>query len=406
MTTINGTPASSAAPVQSRSSLIVRPQRSRRLQLFTLAAAVDHLLRMDEINPSEPRSVERAVAACQSALGSFASYSTQGFRYFQARAKVVMPGRVTAGTVTVSGGEATASEGLPDWIDLATLRIGNHSYPVLGSGSGVFYVGSELLDGEYSGVFEQVFYPLPPNFRRRGTLADRQNAYAVGDLHPCSLQGMEDFFQWVSPVGADRSFSAITADSRFQGSLMLAVWPPFGERTELSLFYERYPDPAEVHREGGTGLVVSGTSAASAEPFFTERHLGAVLAVGVNNEIEFCRPLSSPSLLDTQRVITEVVSATEVTLDATIEGGVTDRAFYVSDVVDVMQGPMRDAYMRLCEYELLRQSNGKLADRKYREFMSQMRVAMADDMRYRESIDDAGVNWGGVYLGSVEVRPE
>lgn len=393
--------------VSSTGTLIRRPSVSRRGTFLTLAGVVDHLLSVEEINPSEARSVDRAIVAAQSALQSLTSYSTQGFRYYQGRSKMVMPGTVSLGTVSVNSGLVTGTFTLPSWVDLSHIRVGARSYAVLGvDGLGGFFVDATLIDGSYAAVvMEQVFFQLPKDFRRRGRIADRANQLDIEDLSGSVLQSLSDHLNWVNSSGRNRSFAAITVDQRFQGDLMLAVWPPYGTRTELDLFYERYPAAVDVHRTSIASLSVTGQVATAATGVFTDRHVNTALTIGTTNDIEVTKPLSSLSLVDSQRVILKVNSATEVLLDAAVsDAGVTNRAAYISDIVDVLRGPMAECYLRLAEYELLRQARHKSAQLRQREFMEQLAIAMTDDARHRESPGDMNRNEGGHMMGAVNYR--
>jgi hypothetical protein len=105
-------------------------------------------------------------------------------------------------------------------------------------------------------------------------------------------------------------------------------------------------------------------------------------------------------------VITSVVSPTEITIDQPIASApVEDRRFYVSDIVDVKPGPMSEAFLRLAEYELLRQSKREAAPKKYQEFIAQLNIAMADDIRYDSSVDGQWPSSGGLQWGEVNGRP-
>jgi hypothetical protein len=215
-----------------------------------------------------------------------------------------------------------------------------------------------------------------------------------------ALQSLYDHLNWINNSGRNRSFSAITVDQRYQGELMLMVWPPYPNRTELDLFYERYPEPLDVHRTAITALGVSGNVATASSPVFTDNHVGCAITIGTTNDMEITKPLSDQSLVEAQRVILLVNSPTEVVLDANVsDSAISNRASYISDIVDVLKGPMSEAYLRLAEYELLRQARHKSAQLRQKEFVEQMAIAMADDSRNRESpgdlsSSDGHANWG------------
>jgi hypothetical protein len=393
-------------------SLALRPAMDRKTPLLTLASVVDHLLLLDEINPAEPRSVDRASKAARDALSSFASYSTHGFRYYESRAKIIMPGTLAIGTITVTDGvfEVDGSVTIPDWAPLAHVRIdrsANKVYPVL-LVNGQNLTVETLTDGTYSNVYlEQLFFPLPRNFRRRGTLSDGVNNYPIEDMSGGAFQGLQDYYRWIGAGEFGRRFSAITMDQRNQGDLMLSVWPPFENRVELSMFFERYPESMKHHRVGNTAatLGVTGATATSSHAIFNSSHVGAAITIGTTNDQELLKSLASESLVETQRIIRYVTSATQVILDTPLDASVSNRAFYISDIVDVQPGVMTEAFKRLAEHELLRQTKGSKADQKLQEFIRNLQMTQADDARYKPSVDPYSTPVGGVQWGSVNGRP-
>jgi len=386
-------------------NLLPRPARSRRQALLTMADVVDRILLMEEINPSEAKALARAVDATKAAMRNFVSYSLQGFRYYHGRSKVILPGVVSLGTITVSAGEITTSETLPDWNAYGHVQVGDKYYPVT-SGNADPMTVDDLPDGSYTANLVQLFLPLPDDFRRRGSLSDSRMLWPIEDMSASTLQCLQDYFSWVNVSGSSRSFAAVTIDQRFQGALMLGVYPPYLTRTELSLFYERYPSPLVFHRDTGALVGVDGTTVTAASASFKADHLGATISIGVDDDIEMTKPLSDPSLVEAQRVITEVVSGVEVKIDQPVSStAITDRRFYVSDVVDVKPGPMSEAFLRLAEYELLRQSKREAAPKKYQEFLVQMNLCMADDIRYDSAVDGQWPASGGVQWGEVNGRP-
>jgi hypothetical protein len=393
-------------------SLTLRPAIDRRTPLLTLASVVDHLLLLDEINPGEPRSVERATKAARDALSSFASYSTQGFRYYESRAKIVMPGTVSLGTITVSNGVFTmpGTFTMPSWAPLGHVSIdrnNNKVYPVL-LVNGQSITVDTLPNGTYSNVYlEQMFFPLPRNFRRRGTLSDGKNNWPVEDMSGGALQSLQDFYRWVGFSEFDRRFSAVTMDQRQQGDLMLAVWPPFKERVELSMFFERYPEALKHHRVGNSAatLSVTGSTATSTHAIFNDSHIGAAITIGLTSDQELLKSMASESLIDTQRIIRYVSSSTQVILDTPVATPVSSRAFYISDVVDVQSGIMSESYKRLAEYEMLRQTKGSKADKKLQEFVQAFQMTQSDDSRHKPSVDPFSSPVGGNMWGEVKGRP-
>jgi hypothetical protein len=137
---------------------------------------------------------------------------------------------------------------------------------------------------------------------------------------------------------------------------------------------------------------------------FKPSQVGAALTIGISGDQEIVQPLSSTSLVETQRIIRYVSSETEVILDQALTEDVSGRAFYISDIVDVQPGIMSEAYLRLAEYELRRRSKGAKADQKWQEAIAAMHMAMADDHKAKAVTDQHRA--GGTYQwGSVDVEP-
>jgi hypothetical protein len=413
MTIINGIPAASPSPNTSQQSPIPRPDRFRRRRLLTLADVVDRLLRMDEVNPGEPRAIERSILAAQAALSNFLSYTTSGFKYYDARAKLLLEPLIQLGGFSVTGGVVSPDDATvwPDWILQGVLRVGQQSYPVLAYGGGTITVDASIPDGTYTaGILEHVFIRLPQDFRRRGSIVDGREQYPVEDVSAGILQSWSDYFDWASS-SSQRVFAAMTINQRFQGELMLAVWPGFTVRKELSMFYERYPQPIETHRAGAGTISVTGTTVTATGYSFVEDHVGSALVIATGNEADIRKSLSAASLVQAQRVIVQRNSATEVVIDAPLSNNLSEtfgtRTFYISDIVDVMPGSMTESFVRLAEYEVARQSTNKSASSRMKEFMEANLLAMADDSRYKSSADDDPFRYpfSGYGLGDVDTRP-
>ena len=390
---------------------ITRPERYRRRHTPTLADAVDRLLSMDEINPNEPRAINRAIAAVKSATNSFVSYAPMGFKYYNARKRIDVGGAITLGDITVSSGVVTDDGGFtswPTWMQTAHCRFGNQSYPVTAYDGSGFTIADPPADGSYTGAtLEHMVIELPPDFKARGSITDKDDYYPVLEVPAGTLQSWQDYWDWARSAAQPRIFGAITGDERFSDSLYLGIWPPFETDKVLNLFYERYPEVPEVHRVGTGNITVSGTTATSASSVFTSDHVGSTIVFCTSSDADFTNSLADPSTVLAQRTITGYTSGTVVTLDSAVTGA-SAVTFYISDPLDVQPGAMEEAFYRLCEYEMIRQSRGqsnRVATR-FNEFMSQYRLAMADDARYKDSIDDgAYLRNDGYGIGDVTSRP-
>lgn len=406
--TISGTGTGAPLPI-STASRIPRPSRTRRTEILTLADAVDRVLRIEEINSSESRAVERAVLAVQSALNSFVSYSTQGFRFYDGRYSLVTSAPITIATITVVSNTVTPGAlSQPDWMDMAHLRIAGQSYPVNSYSNSSFTVDGTLPDGTYANaVLERLFYPIPQDFRRRGSFSDNANYYQVIDVPGGVLQSWQDYYDWARTVTSPRVFGAISNDQRFHGQMMLMIWPPYTGEVRLNMFYERYPASCRVHRVGTSTVSTTGRTATALTSVFKPDHVGSVLVVCESNDTDITNPLSSLDLVHAKRIITDYTSGTVVTLDQALDADVATRTFYITDPVDVQPGAQTEAFLRLCEYEFCRQSRSKHSKERYSDFMEALLIAMADDSRYRDIFDDVDSLGDGVFtLGEVTGRPD
>ena len=389
---------------------IERPERYRRKHLPTLADAVDRLLGMEEINPAESRAVNRAVAAVKSANASFASYSSSSFRFFNSRKILTIGGSISVGTATVSGDSVTVENvpTWPSWVNIGHLRMNEASYPILSESSDTLTIRDAPEDGTYENAYlEQLVVSLPPDFRARGSITDGGNNYAIEDVNAGVLQSWQDYGDWSRSDTQPRGFAAVTGDERFSDELMLMCWPPYASDTQLKIYYERYPNQPRVHRFSTTAgtISVSGTTATASASVFTEDHVGSTIAFCSSNDTDFVNSLSNPDLLAGQRTITGYSNGTTVTIDSSITS--TAVSYYISDPLDVQPGTMTEAFLRLCEYEMIRQSrgeSGKVATR-FNEFMTQMNLAMADDSRYLMSRDDGEYPGYGYAEGDVNTIP-
>ena len=385
---------------------ITRPQRTRRKRLKTLADAVDRLLRMDEINPAETRAVARAIEAVKTAIGNFSSYSASGFKYYNANARLYLGGTITIGAGSIASNILTPTvvPTWPDWVLYGHIRFNEQSYAVISQSGDTLLLDGEIENDNYTSItLEQMVVPLPGNFRRRGSIVDKNNFYPVSDVPAGILQSWQDYWEWARSSANPRIFGAVSGEERYMGELLMTIWPPYTTDVVLNMYYERYPDPCETHRFG-TGLAtVSGTTVTSTVAEFKADHVGSAIMFSTGATNEITKSLSSADLELGQRVITAYTNTTTVEIDETISA--TGRAYYISDFVDAMPGPMTDALLRLCEYEMIRQSrgdSGRVATRR-KEFEEQLLLSMADDARYKDSVDD--YEFEGYGVGNVEARP-
>jgi hypothetical protein len=394
------------------SQSIKRPSRARRKALLTMADAVDHLLRIEEINPNESRAVERAIMAVKSAVRNFTSHSTQGFRYYDAREHLVAEATIDLGEVEVTSNVVTPTTPptWPSWMDYATIEIGGEQYKVMSYDSTTATISDGATDGTHSTAkLDHTFMRLPSDIRRRATLCDGSRDYPIVDVPGGLVHSWQSYYDWVRSAANPRAFASITGDERFQGELLLTLWPPYTVRKTLSLFYERYPELCEVHRYGTGTVSVTGdsTTVTASSSVFTSDHVGSMLVICVDDSTEIQKPLASQSLVQHKRVIVGVTNGTTATLDADLgSDNVTARTFYISDIIDVQPGPQVDAMLRLCEYEICRQSKSKDANNRYMEFRYQMEIAMADDSRYKDIYDSSPMVSADYDIGNVDGRPD
>lgn len=351
--------------------------------------------------------MERAEQAILAAHKSFATYNSSGFKYYEAARTLDIDGVYDLGQITVNAGIVTPTNAVwPSWIEIAHVRVGAGSYPVLWH-DGATLRTEGLADGTYTTAeLEQLFVPLPHDFRRRGAITDGSTFYSIDDMARGILQGWSDYYDWARNSASPHVFAAVTGDERFHGELMLFMWPPYRNSRDLRISYERYPTNMNVHRYGTGTVDVTLSTVTASDAIFTTDHVGSAIVIGTSNDTEIRSSLSSRDLVYAQRVITGFIDANTVTIDESVGAAITDRTFYISDLADMMPGPMEEAFLRLCEYELLRQINSKMVDKKNREFMDQLQLAMADDVRYRGSMDEQG-SWGDGYgIGYVTGRPD
>lgn len=402
MTTINGSPSTSLPVTSSEGDPIRRYDYDRQAELFTLADAVDHLLMTEEINTNEPRAIERCVRAAKAALDNLPAYSPQGWRYYQGRSYLTVGAEVDVGEITVASGVVTATTAFarPDYMDYAVLVVSGRAYRVLGDTNPTFTVAG-LPDGTYSSSsLQQKWVRLPSDFRRRGVITYNNNQYPVFNEMSQSIDSWQDTNSDGGTWNGSELFAAVTGDQRFHGELFLSMWPTIKTDESLYLTYDRYPRPLETHRVEVASASFSGTTATAGSAVFADKHTGAALVIGTASATTIEQSLSSTDLVDQKRVIAGITSDTVATIDRdpSVSGS---RQCYISDIVDVLQGPMREAYLRLCEFELakLMKSSRSMGIRES-YFQKQLALAMADDSRYdnrADSIQDiSGICWGTV----------
>lgn len=413
--TINGTAAASpaASSADTDTQQLPRPVRTLRATRLTYADVVDHLLLSDNIRASETKALNRVKRAVLAANDGFASYSDAGFKNYYVQRRLLAGGAVTLPSISVDANKVVTVTGatLPTWLKYAHLKIDRDHYPVtVDPGTGTsFTIGEadELAAGTYTTAsLEQMFLPLPLDFRRRGSITEGRNRYPISDTHASTLIGWRDFYNWSRASASARVFGSITTDVRFQGGFMLAMWPAFNEDTVIVLFYERYPRPLLNHRvfNGAGTITASGSTVTSTNSVFLDKHLGSIIVAAADNATDIQTAGADPDLGVESRVITEVTSATGVEVDSEWTLG-SARSYYITDPVDVLSGPQEQAFIRLAEWELSRQMHSKQTPEKRQEFERAMLLAMSDDARYSGPAGSKGEEWVGSTQGDVDARP-
>ena len=303
---------------------------------------------------------------------SVAAYSTGTVAYDHA-------GGTYARQVTLTGGT------WPSWAARGIVQISNVSYDVHERKSDTVITlsvnsnpGADLTAGT-SYKLSRDAYPLPVDFQSTDQLRNVTKNWTW----PSYVSPGEwlDAHKTLESSNSPR-IHTIMADPDYYGTMAIFFYPPPSDAADYDFIYQRDPLTlvVESYTTGTVTIPQQSATLTGDGVTFTSSMKGSVIRFGTDNDLptgpEGLKPYQE------QRTIVSVDSTTQLTLDAVVSNPHTTVKYRISDVVDIEDGAMYEAFISLCEFRMASLLKDGDANEKHSIFMSNLRFAMQADNRF------------------------
>lgn len=355
---------------------------------------VDHLL--DHFGGLEDgrnlKMTKRATLSAYRQLPTLYNWS-----YYYKRGRVSTVAAYSAGTIAYdhTGGtyerQVTLTSGTwPSWAARGIVQVDNVNYDVYERKSDTVITLSESNPGadlaaSTKYTLSRDAYPLPFDFQS----ADQLRNVNKNWTWPSYVSPGE----WLEAhktleASNDPRIHTVMADPDYYGTMSVFFYPPPSDAANYDFIYQRDPLPLQVesYTDGTITVPLQSSTVTGTGTAFTSSMKGSVIRFGTTSDlptgIEGLKPYQE------QRTIVSVDSSTQVTLDAVVSNGHTDVKYRISDVVDIEDGAMYEAFICLCESRLATLMKDDDAQAKHAMFNMNLRLAMQADNRFYG--DDTG----------------
>lgn len=365
-----------------------------RAELFTYKDLTDHAIDYLGANPSGEagRDARRASLA---ALRSLATASRWSY-YFQ-RYRLNLAAPYLTGTVVYdhAGGAyervLTLTGGTwPSWAGQGTVQIANVVYEVADRKSATEVTlsvnsnpGEDVASSPY--LIYRDTYPLPVDFLAMGALTLPNHAVCLSVEHPNAWLQRQRIYRGVA---TPRTYT-IRSDPNYQNTLALSFYPPPDAAYAVDGIYTRMPRQLQVEEYSAGSATTAAASAvvAGTGTAWAARHVGCVFRVtGSRTKLPTGRAGDNAPAYE--RVVVSVDSATQITLDDTVDEAFSAAKYTLSDPVDVETSAMLTALLRGVESQLAK--SRRMGDRQEAEaeYLKALLLAREADSR---SFEDSRV---------------
>jgi len=331
-------------------------------RLITFRDCVEHLLDYtgggtDEINL---RRARRAV------LNAYREVSNaRPWHYYFRLGKINTVASYSTGTVAYdhTGGsnerELTLTSGTwPDWAGLGTVLVDNVPYDVAARVSATVLTlsvnnnpGADVAAGTSYQIFQDT-YQLPGDFKSCGEMVNSTTAGTIPYIQPDEWPGLHRSLR----APAMPSHFTITSDPRYHGVLAVRFGPPPSSTWRYDFVYRRKPrDLVTENYSTGTVTVNSAsTTVTGTGTAWTTAMEGAVIRFSGDGTNLPTSPAGGPGgePAVVERIITDVASATSLTIDAVPGQTLTAVKYLISDPIDIEMESMQNYLLRECERQV------------------------------------------------------
>lgn len=360
-----------------------------QIPLYTYQDLMQHLTDFLGANPSAEAQRD-ARKAIQQAHRVFASAHQWSF-YYQ-RGRLVTQPMASAGTISYTAANRTAvlaGATFPDYAPFCTILIQSIEYQVasmtdsqtlvLASGAAP---AADLPAGTPYMLYRDT-YPLPADFGAMDELINATYVLGLEYIHPNAWLSRHRLVY--TPSTPYRY--TITGDPHYFGSMCVRFFPAPDTVYNMDYIYRRRPRPL-AFESYSTGLVsvVNGNNlvAGSGGAAFSANMVGSVIRFGFDAKTP-PTGITGSNPYQYERVITSVQDATDVFVDAVLDGPVTNVKYTVSDPLDIEDGAMLTAFLRCCEWQMARARHMKDRAEIEQEYRQALTLAEEADSRSFQS---------------------
>lgn len=374
--------------------------------LWTLADCVEHLI--DSANATglseERRKARRVVIDAYRQFPQFAEWT-----YFYKHGIVTTQASQEAGTCAydhTGGAEERLVTLTDDTIDTTygswfTIVIDDVHYPIETVVSSTTFTlpefsnpGADVAAGTSYLMYRNI-YPVPVDFRTGGELMEFEGqGNAPVFVSPEELLSSLEYDN--TPQSWLRFYSIRGGGQQYSG-LVFEFSPPPSAAMTLTFSYTADPRPIGMIgtvTEYSTGTVaVSGTTVTGTTTAWTNRLVGSVIRFTASTTALPTGPAGAygnDNPYTEQRIITDVASATSLTIDAALTGTYSGVKHTIGDPLDLDYHVMLDAFLALCEWKFagILTKEQKFIDVKEAAWRRQYARAMAADNRTPKDIGE------------------
>lgn len=247
-------------------------------------------------------------------------------------------------TVTLTGGT------FPSWAAQGVIQIDGIEYQVTERTSGSAIIlsvnsnpGANVSSGTAYTIYRDT-YTLPVDFTSMGTLFDVANGSILTKLEVNEWNLMRR-----NQLTADLPrYYCITQDPDYQGVLALRLNPPPDAIYVLDYPYRRKPRQLQVANYSTGTVATSTTTVTGTSTAWSSKMIGSVIRF---SETSTTAPtgVSGDNPFVYERIITDVASATSLTIDSALTSELSGVKYTISDPIDLEHGAMYTAFLRATE---------------------------------------------------------
>lgn len=324
--------------------------------LTTFNDCVDHLLDFAEVSPSQEsaRFARRAVNLAMNTIPQMRRWS-----YYYSPFLANTSASQTDGTIAYdhTGGanerQVTLTDATwPTWAALGVLRIGQVDYEIVSRVSPTIITlsensnpGADVASGTAYTIYRNQ-YPLPNDFLAIGNVHNQTNSSMLIYVEPTDWH---ERTRAVLGPGLPVCYT-IMGSRNYLNTMTMFLWPAPDAAYSLAGLYQRAMRRILVqdYTDGTLTVTSNSTSVTGTGTAWTSRMEGSVIRFGSS----ITNPptgMGGSDPFEVERMITDVASATSLTIDAVTGTAYTGTKYRISDPVDIAEGNMQSFFLRECE---------------------------------------------------------